>query len=329
MADFPHISLEQWRALQAVVEAGGYAQAAAALHKSQSAVTYAVQKIESQLDIKLFNLQGRKAVLTEAGELLYRRARTLIEEALALERGVESLRAGWKPELRIAMEIIFPAHVMLDALGRYAAERPETHVELYETVLTGTHEMLANGQVDLAICSRMPKGFLGDPLIDMRFVSAAHPDHPLHALGRPLTQRDLKRHRHLYIRDTGTQRTREPIFGGADDEPRWTVSDKATSIRAACMGLGYAWYAEEDIREELAAGLLKPLPVREGAERFAQLYLVYADRDYAGRDELRMGEIIRERVKACPAARRLDRVATTDFMRGVPQAAPRRTRAKS
>ena len=47
MSDYPHISLEQWRALLAVVEAGGYAQAAEALHKSQSAITYAVQKIES------------------------------------------------------------------------------------------------------------------------------------------------------------------------------------------------------------------------------------------------------------------------------------------
>lgn len=303
MADFPHISLEQWRAFQAVVDAGGYAQAAEALHKSQSAVTYAVQKIEAQLDIKLFILQGRKAVLTEAGALLHRRARTLIEEALALERGVESLREGWKPEIRIAMEIIFPVHVMLDALRMYAAERPETHVELYETVMSGTHEMLVSGQVDLAICSSLPKGFIGDPLIDMRFIAAAHPEHPLHALNRPLTQRDLKHHRHLYIRDTGTQRTRDPVLGGADDEPRWTVSDKATSIRAACLGLGYAWYAEEDIREELAAGLLRALPLREGAERFAQLYLVFADREYAGRDELQLGDIIRKRVASCPSVR--------------------------
>lgn len=302
MSDFPHISLEQWRAFQAVVEAGGYAQAAGVLHKSQSAVTYSVQKIETQLDVKLFNLQGRKAVLTDAGQLLYRRARTLIEEALALERGVASLRAGWKPELRIAMEIIFPAHLMLDALRVYAKERPETHVELYETVMGGTQEMVTGGQVDIAICSRLPKGFMGDELVGMRFIAATHPDHPLHALNRPLTHRDLRRHRHLYIRDTGTQRTREPAFGSADDEQRWTVGSKATSIRAACMGLGYAWYAEEDIREELASGQLKALNLREGADRYAQLYLVYADRDYAGRDEVRLGEILRERVAACPAA---------------------------
>ena len=45
MSNAPTISLDQWRALIAVVDAGGYAQAAEVLHKSQSAVTYAVQKI--------------------------------------------------------------------------------------------------------------------------------------------------------------------------------------------------------------------------------------------------------------------------------------------
>ena len=299
MAEFPHISLEQWRALQAVVETGGYAQAAGVLNKSQSAVTYAVQKIESQLGLKLFEIRGRKAVLTEPGAVLYRRARTLLEEALALERGAASMRKDWKAEIRVATEIIFPTQLILESLAKFGDERPETHVELYETVLDGTEEMVLNGKVDLAICSRLPKGLLGDPLVRMRFIAAAHPDHPLHRLGRPLTDRDLRRHRHLYIRDTSTQRKRDAVTA-SDDESRWTFGQKATSVRAAAMGLGFAWYAEEEITGELAAGTLKPLPLREGAERFAQLYLVFADRDYAGRDEVRLGEIIRERVAQCP-----------------------------
>jgi len=49
-------------------------------------------------------------------------------------------------------------------------------------------------------------------------------------------------------------------------ERRWTVSNTATSIRAATMGLGFAWYPEDSIRSELESGALKPLP-REGAER--------------------------------------------------------------
>ncbi|MEN8822619.1 MAG: LysR family transcriptional regulator [Abyssibacter sp.] len=61
------ISLEQWRALVAVVEAGGYAQAAERLHKSQSSVSYAVQKLERTLDIEVFRGEGGKAQLTAVG----------------------------------------------------------------------------------------------------------------------------------------------------------------------------------------------------------------------------------------------------------------------
>ena len=94
MAGTPRISLEQWRSLLAVVDAGGYAQAAEVLHKSQSAVTYAVQKMETLLGVKVFEVVGRKAHLTPTGEVLYRRAKALLEEASALEGAAGSLAAG-------------------------------------------------------------------------------------------------------------------------------------------------------------------------------------------------------------------------------------------
>jgi len=290
----PRIALEQWRALLAVVEAGGYAQAAATLHKTQSSITYAVKKIESLLGVKVFEIKGRKAQLTEAGEVLYRRARTLVEEAVALERGAGAMAADWKPELRLAIEVLFPTWLLLECLGKFADERPETRIELYETVLGGTDEALLGGEVDIAIGSQVPPGFLGDSLMRLPIVAVAHPDHALHRLNREITYRDLRRHRQLVIRDTGTQRTRAGGWLGA--EQRWTVSHKATSIRAASMGLGFAWYPEDTIRAELDSGALKPLPLREGAVRWAELYLIFADQDYAGRDERRLADILREAV---------------------------------
>ena len=61
------------------------------------------------------------------------------------------------------------------------------------------------------------------------------------------------------------------------------------------MGLGYAWYPEQNIREELASGALLPLPLAEGRERYVTLYLIYADADAAGPGSRRLGEIIRAR----------------------------------
>jgi DNA-binding transcriptional LysR family regulator len=295
MPSAPRITLEQWRALQAVVEAGGYAQAAAQLHKSQSTVTYAVQKIERLLDVRVFEMRGRKAALTDAGQVLYRRARTLLEEAAMLERGAAAMAEDWQPEIRIAVEILFPTWLLLECLAEFASERPETRIEVYETVLAGTGEMLADGRVDFAIGSDQG-GVTGDPLMNVSIVAAAHPAHPLHRLGRPLTQRDLRHHRRILIRESGVQRKFEAP-GGA--EVRWTVSHKATQIRAVSMGLGYAFLSEETIREELGAGTLKPLPLPRG--RFTgQLFLAFYDPEFPGRDAARLADIIRTRTaEAC------------------------------
>ncbi len=292
MSAAPRITLEQWRALQAVVEAGGYAQAAESLHKSQSTVTYAVQKIEELLDVEVFEIRGRKAVLTEAGQVLYRRARTLLEDAGALERGAAEMASDWQAEIRIAAEIIFPTWLLLESLREFAAERPATRIEVYETVLAGTAEMLAEGRVDLAIGSEHA-GVVGEELMRLNFIAVAHPGHALHKLGRMLTERDLRHHRRILIRESGAQRKRE--VAGA--ELRWTVSNKATSIRAVSMGLGYAWLPEETILEELRAGTLKPLRLARG-KLSAHLYLAYSDPEFPGRDAARLGDIIRARTAA-------------------------------
>ncbi|GIZ51645.1 LysR family transcriptional regulator [Noviherbaspirillum aridicola] len=291
--DGQYISLEQWRTLIAVVDAGGYAQASQALHKSQSAVTYAVQKIEALLDVKVFEIQGRKAVLTPTGQFLYRRARALLEESAALERAAKRLSAGWEAEIRIAAEVIFPTWLMLQCLDRLGQESPHTRVELIESVLGGTTEALLEGRVDLAIANTVPPGFFGTPLMPLRFIPVASPAHPLHALGRPLTPEDLRRHLHLVVRESGARRDTRT---GVDTARRWTVSHPATSIEAAKMGFGFAWFPEEKIREELRDGSLKMLPMRDGGERFAQLYLIIGDPDAAGPATRRLAGIIREAV---------------------------------
>ncbi|MGH8617060.1 MAG: LysR family transcriptional regulator [Burkholderiales bacterium] len=291
----PHISLEQWRALIAVVEAGGYAQAADALHKSQSAITYAVQKLEAVLGVKAFEIHGRKAVLTPTGQLLHRRAQALLEDAGGLEKAARSLSAGWEPEIRLAVEVLFPTWLILDCLHRFGREGQDTRIELIESVISGTQEALLGGQADLAIAGAVPAGFVGDPLIRLALVLAASPEHPLHQLKRKATMKDLRAHRQLVVRETGQQRTARTTI---EAPQRWTVSNMSTSIIAARSGYGYAWLPEYKIRDELAAGTLKVLPLREGGERYVELYLVFADREAAGPGTLRLAEIIREATTA-------------------------------
>lgn len=269
----PRITLEQWRALVAVVDAGGYAQAAEQLDKSQSAISYAIQKLETVLSLRVFALQGRKAVLTPAGELLYRRAHHLLAEADALERSADALAGRQEAQLRLAVEALYPMWLLLECLDQLGRQFPDTRIECTETVLTGTEEALLDGHADLAVMSRVPDGFIGIPLMRCRFLPVAAPQHPLHLIQRPLTLRDLQQHRQLVLRDSGSRRIDAGWLGS---EQRWTLSHFATSIHAACQGFGFAWFPEEKIRHELASGQLQPLQLELGSERFADLHLVQA-----------------------------------------------------
>ncbi|HEX6792782.1 MAG TPA: LysR family transcriptional regulator [Casimicrobiaceae bacterium] len=291
MPSEPRITLEQWQALVAVVDAGSYAKAAEALHKSQSTVTYAVQKLEAMLGVKAFEIRGRKAVLTQTGDLLQRRARVLLDEARGLESASRRVSAGWEAEITVAADTLFPYWLLLQCFDRFGNESPHTRIELIESVLAGTTEALTDGRADLAIASRIPPGYVADPLVRLRAIPVAHPDHPLHRLGRSVTLRDLRAHRQLIVRESDALRASKATLEASQ---RWTVTNMSTSIVAAVQGFGYGWYPEEKIRPELFAGTLKPLPMREGGERFAELYLIFADRENAGPGTVRLAEIIRE-----------------------------------
>ena len=288
------ITLDQWSALAAVVEAGSYAKAAEKLHKTQSSVTYAVQQVESQLGVKAFRINGRKAALTPTGELLYRRARYLLDEAAALERSSKRISAGWEAEIRLAVETIFPTWVVLQCLDKFGAESPHTRIELIETVLGHRTDVLSGGKADLALFPVVPPGFVGDAIGRQRFTLVASPRHPLHQLDRKLTPRDLRQHRHLVVRETSPDRANPTMM---EVTQRWTVGNIATAIEAARAGYGFVLLPEYLIRDDLASGALKELPIR-GMERFAEIYLVYADREHAGPGTLRLAEIIRETVQA-------------------------------
>ena len=287
-----HITLEQWRSLIEVVDAGGYAQAAERLCKSQSAVSYAVQKIEALLGIKAFEIKGRRAILTSTGQMLYRRALALVNEANELEKAAHKLSAGWEAIITVAAEILFPSELLLNCFQRFSLQSPSTRIELIESVLGGTSDALLSGQVDLAISPQLPPGFLGEILMRIRLQAVAHIDHTLHHLGRELSYRDLRAYRHVVIRDSGTKRDQRTATVEVDQ--RWTVSQVATSIQAVSMGYGFAWLPEEHIREELRAGVLKPLPLKQGHIREIPLYLILANPDFAGSGVRCLANILRE-----------------------------------
>lgn len=289
-----HVTLEQWQCLIAIVESGGYAAAAEKLNKSQSSISYAIQKLEGSLRLSAFKIVGRKAVLTPVGQTLYRRAKVLLEEALQMESMAQRFSEGMEAEIKIAMDTLFPEWLLLEAVQAFIDKNPMTRVELKETVLSGSDEALLNKEADIVISGRVPPGFLGDPLMSVTFQIAAAPDHPLHQLERRLDYQDLRLYRQLVVKDSGSRGTDAGWLGA---QQRLTLSHINMSIRCAVLGLGYAWYPALKIQNELDQGLLKSLPLVSGEKRSVELYLIYREGGYAGSGTKQLGQLIKDKIK--------------------------------
>ena len=276
----PRTAVEQWAVLAAVVDEGGFAQAAAALNRSQSAVSYAVARLQEALDVPLLAIEGRKAVLTAHGQVLLKRSRSIVADLANLEKLAHTLRQGWEPELRLVVDTAFPRERLLKIVAELQHLCPNTQMQLSDAVLSGAEEAIIDAAADVVVTTRVPSGHLGDWLLDVTFVAVAKANHPLFAVDHPLTPEDLTRHVQVVVRDSGVRHPRDEGWLGSD--LRCTVSSTEGSLATVEAGLAYAWLPEHLIRGSLERGVIKPLPLAAGASRNAPLYLVLVNPDLAG-----------------------------------------------
>lgn len=275
----PKVSLDQWRSLQAVIDYGGFAQAGEQLHRSQSSVSYAVNRLQEQLGLKLLTIKGRKAVLTKAGEILLERSRVLLADAKNIEQQAHFINQGWEAEITVAVEAAFPTPLLIRALKIFETHANNTRIRINEVVLSGAEQSILSGEADIAVSPYIPKGFLGTELLQVHFVAVAHPDHPLHKLNRPLARRDLEKETHIVLSDSGNKGIDS---GWINDSRRWTVTSPESSIQVISNGLGYGWLPENVITEQLNNHSLKRLPMSDGCQMTAILHLIYTNYELAG-----------------------------------------------
>lgn len=287
----PKVSLDQWRSLQTVIDCGGFAQAAEQLHRSQSSVSYAVKRLQDLLGIRLLHIDGRKAVLTEVGEVLLQRSRQLLADASALEQQALYLQQGWEAEVRLAVEAAYPTQQLTQALKEFEPMSRDTRIRLQEVVLSGAEELLLQGQADLVISPFVPRGFIGEELLRVEFIAVAAAEHPLLQLGRKLSLNDLNRETHVVVSDSGR---RGMDSGWLNDACRWAVSSADSAHKLISSGLGYGWLPRAAIESELASHQLLPLPLSEGQTRSEMLYLIYADAAQAGPATRQLAQILKQ-----------------------------------
>src|ERR1700759_4155638 len=72
------LDLDQLQSFCAIADSGSFTEAARRVHKTQSAVSMQIKRLEERLGEELFLRDGRTVVLTEEGEALYAKARRML-----------------------------------------------------------------------------------------------------------------------------------------------------------------------------------------------------------------------------------------------------------
>ena len=102
-------SLDQLQVLVCVVEAGSFAAAARRMNRATSAISYAIDTMEFQLGLELFERVGtKKPELTDAGRALLSFARSILHGMDKLKARAVSLREGQEAEVSLVVDVMLP-----------------------------------------------------------------------------------------------------------------------------------------------------------------------------------------------------------------------------
>ena len=179
------ITIEALLIIDAIERRGSFAKAAEELNKATSALSYSVQKLEEQLDVALFQRQGRRSVLTPAGRLVLEEGRKILDASRTLADKAREVATGWEPRLRIALESTLDTPCFFSLFREFLDAHPNLEVDISESVLNGGWEALEQDRVDLVVGIPGPvpqqKGYRAVSLghFDLALVIAAgHPALP-------------------------------------------------------------------------------------------------------------------------------------------------------
>src|SRR5580700_3155685 len=176
-------SVDQLLVLLAVAEVGSFSGAAKRLGRATSAVSYAIDTLEGQLGLSLFDRgTTRKPKLTQRGE-------AVVSEARAVAHSIETLRARVRgfldelePEVSLAVDSMLLGDRLTTLLREFHAQFPTVSVRLLMQTPGRVEHVVRNDLARIGVGSLVHMDLTGFRVIDIdsvNIIPVAAPNHPL------------------------------------------------------------------------------------------------------------------------------------------------------
>lgn len=241
-------TLDQWITLQAVVDYGGFAQAAEVLHKTQSSISYTISKLEQTLDIEIFAVEKRRAVLTEQGEALLALSREVTNKAIALEIAAKLINKKINNKIKIVIDSLYNSDELLNKIGSLIKSRKDYDIELTKTLLN-REDVLSYKEFDLLISHHYVGSLNPIFLEEIDAVLVTAPNHYLQQCTKDRIRYKLEKTPHIVLSTTFQDKMRS--------HQTVKVANTETAIKLIRNSVGYSWFPRNIIHELIEENILK------------------------------------------------------------------------
>ena len=283
------MNLHHLRLFAAVVEHGGFTKAAESLRLSQPAISKSIKELEAETNLTLLERSSRSVKLTDAGRVLYDRARELFGVERVAERELRELRGLKRGVLRIAASTTIATYFLPPVLGRFHLRHPRVRIRAASANTRAVLRMLLESRADIALVEGPVAHADVDviPWRDDELVVIAPPDHPL--VGRTVEVGALAAQPFL-VREpgSGTRVVTEQALARHGIRLANTIRVGGTEVmkQAVAAGLGLAIVSRAAAADQLTLGKIAVLDVGGLAIRRTLARLKLRDRatTIAGRE---------------------------------------------
>ncbi|GMG86835.1 hydrogen peroxide-inducible genes activator [Biformimicrobium ophioploci] len=172
------ISLKQLKYALAVEQHLHFKKAAEACHVSQSALSTALNELEKQLGLQVFERDNKKVLVTPQGQEVLDRAKRIMTEVSDLEQLADSRRAPLSAPMRVGMIPTIGPYLLPDLLPSLSRQYPDFIINVVEEQSAPLVDMLRQGKLDAAILA-LPyphEGLLAFEFWEEDFYWVAHAD---------------------------------------------------------------------------------------------------------------------------------------------------------
>jgi DNA-binding transcriptional LysR family regulator len=259
MSIAPALSFDQLQVLLTVAETGSFAAAARRLNRATSAISYAIDTLEHQLGVALFDRGGtRKPKLTPAGEAVVAEARLITHDVDRLRARVRGLLERLEAEVSLVIDQMVPTDHLTAILRVFHTVFPTVPLRLCTAAMGEVERLIRSGSCGIGIGSPLHMNGSGLTLIQIGgvpIIPVARPDHPLALAGRSKVgaARD-----HLQIVLSEPVEIDRRTYGVVAGDV-WRVGDLPTKRALLLAGLGWGGMPEPMVRTDIEAGRLSPL----------------------------------------------------------------------